>query len=68
MSNPALLDPAVAELFKAENPPVTGVAVLIQQVLDLVESDEYSLDYGSQIRVLTKVQMIVNEKHRLASY
>jgi hypothetical protein len=63
MSNPKDPDPAVTLLLDAENPPTTGVTQAINEVLGVIEN--HPLDYGSQVRVLTKALMIINDQYRL---
>jgi hypothetical protein len=64
MSNPLVLDPAVQAIYDAEDPPTTGVAKAIKEVMQVL--DRYDIDYASKTRVLTKVQMMINEKERLS--
>lgn len=66
MSDPRNPDPAVVLLLDAENPPLTGVAQAIKEVLAVVDS--HDIDYGSQVRVFTKALMIINDKHRLQQF
>jgi len=63
VSNPLTLDPAVKALYEAEDPPTTGVAHAIKEVVQVI--DNFEIDYGSQVRVLTKALMIINERERL---
>ncbi len=61
------VDESVEDLLEdIEEKTDSPVIQTMKKVMDIIgESD---LDYGSRVRVLTKVLMIVNERHRIAVF
>lgn len=65
--SPKEIDPAVVSLLHDQEVGGGQVVETIARILEIMDALD-SPDYGSQMRILTKTLMILNERHRQATW